>query len=178
MSEEWFANKGQIIQIILGAIACIIAGIKGWPDMRRNNLFSAGALLFYLLIAIVLTAIGLLMPFYLLIVIVLMVVGALIVSWVLRVRNIRQPAIRSELDRLNPYQMLAVRQLVERGAMTGEQFADQFQGWGFPVGSLAQERTIGTVFDVINRDTTLLTQDAQHLWNLRNREVVADLLRR
>ena len=41
------------------------------------------------------------------------------------------PAIQSELDRLNPYQLLAVKQLVARGGMSGEQFADQLQEWGF-----------------------------------------------
>lgn len=86
------------------------------------------------------------------------------------------PAFQSELDRLNPYQLLAVKQLVARGGMTGKQFSDQLYSWGFPFSTVAQETAIGTVFDVINRETTLLTLDNQSLWNLRNREVVARIL--
>jgi hypothetical protein len=62
--------------------------------------------------------------------------------------------------------------------MTGEQFTDHLQDWGFPIDNRAHQRAIGTVFDAINRETTLLTRDAQNLWDLRDREQVATLLRR
>ena len=31
---KWFANRGQIIQIVLGAIACVLAAIKVWPEIK------------------------------------------------------------------------------------------------------------------------------------------------
>jgi hypothetical protein len=54
---EWFANKGQIAQlaaqIIIGVATIGFAGQKAWTDMKDNQYLTAGALLFYALVAIV-----------------------------------------------------------------------------------------------------------------------------
>src|SRR4051812_48495079 len=50
---QWFTTKGQIIQVLIAALACIFAGIRAWPDMQRTNLFTVGAIVFYLLVALV-----------------------------------------------------------------------------------------------------------------------------
>lgn len=52
-SGSWFANKGQAIQAIVAVVACIFAGVKALPDMRRDNLLSIGTVLFILLVFIV-----------------------------------------------------------------------------------------------------------------------------
>ncbi len=52
----WFANKGQILQIIIQGIALVIAAKKAFPDMDTSNFFSAGAIIFYLLVASVLVS--------------------------------------------------------------------------------------------------------------------------
>jgi hypothetical protein len=85
-------------------------------------------------------------------------------------------SIRSELARLNPYQVLAVRQLALRGGMTGEQFADQIQEWGIPIATAAHQKEIGAVFDVIDRETTLLARGPYGVWNLRDRERIGATL--
>ena len=51
--DEWFANWGQIIQAILALLACIFGGVKAWPEMKANAVLSFGAILFYVLIALV-----------------------------------------------------------------------------------------------------------------------------
>src|SRR5689334_10848641 len=53
----WFSSKGQIAQVVLAAIACVIAGKKAWPDMNMDKYFSAGSVLFYLLVLTLLVAI-------------------------------------------------------------------------------------------------------------------------
>jgi hypothetical protein len=85
-------------------------------------------------------------------------------------------SIRSELARLNPYQVLAVRQLAVRGGMTGEQFADQIQEWGIPIATASHQKEIGAVFDVIDRETTLLSRGPYGVWNLRDRERIGAML--
>jgi hypothetical protein len=55
----WFANKGQIIQIILTLAALVLAGKKEFSEMSENNFFSAGAILFYLLVMLVLVSLSL-----------------------------------------------------------------------------------------------------------------------
>jgi hypothetical protein len=52
-SLPWFANKGQIIQIVLAALATGIAGFLAWPRFRENALLSGGAVLFYVLVLLV-----------------------------------------------------------------------------------------------------------------------------
>jgi hypothetical protein len=49
----WIANRGQLIQIVLAAASCIFAGIKVWPELRGNQFLSLGAILFYVLVALV-----------------------------------------------------------------------------------------------------------------------------
>jgi len=58
VDRKWFANKGQIIQIVIATIACVFSGIKAWPDMRGNELFSLGAVLFYILVGLVIFSVG------------------------------------------------------------------------------------------------------------------------
>ena len=93
------------------------------------------------------------------------------------VASVEHGSLRSELDRLNPYQLLAVHQLAARGGMTGEQFTNHLHDWGFPIGSQADEKIIAAVFEIINQKTTLLIRDDQNLWNLRDRQAVATLFR-
>jgi len=54
---SWIANKGQVIQIVLAAASCLVAGIKAWPELKGNEFLSLGAILFYAvaLLVIVLT---------------------------------------------------------------------------------------------------------------------------
>jgi hypothetical protein len=54
----WFANRGQILQLVVACIACVFAGTKAWPEMKQNEFLSAGALLFYALVALVLISAG------------------------------------------------------------------------------------------------------------------------
>jgi hypothetical protein len=56
--KRWFANRGQIIQIALTAVACSFAGVKAWPDMEKDALFSGGSVLFYILVVVVLVSVG------------------------------------------------------------------------------------------------------------------------
>lgn len=51
--STWFTNRGQVIQVIIGVIALIFAGINAWPNMRGNESFSTGSIVFYLLIGLV-----------------------------------------------------------------------------------------------------------------------------
>jgi hypothetical protein len=34
--EKWFANKGQLIQVALSALACVLAGMKAIPDLGNG----------------------------------------------------------------------------------------------------------------------------------------------
>lgn len=53
MPMPWFSSKGQIIQTALAAIACVLAVIKLWQDIRSKEYFSPGAGLIYVLVALV-----------------------------------------------------------------------------------------------------------------------------
>jgi hypothetical protein len=55
MPLPWFSSKGQIVQTALAAIACVLAAIKVWQDIQNNEYFSPGAVLVYVLVALVLT---------------------------------------------------------------------------------------------------------------------------
>ena len=55
MPMPWFSSKGQIIQTTLAAIACVLAAIKVWQDIKNNEYFSPGAILVYVLVALVVT---------------------------------------------------------------------------------------------------------------------------
>jgi hypothetical protein len=48
--QKWFANRGQVIQVVIGAIALVLAGIKAWPSFRGDQVLSMGTILFYVLI--------------------------------------------------------------------------------------------------------------------------------
>jgi|ERR1035438_9399769 hypothetical protein len=161
MPKQWFANKGQVIQIVLAVIACAIAAVKTGPSLKANDWLSEGSILFYFLVALV-------------------VVSVLV--WILSVRKLwnaqrghanPDPAIRSELERLNVYQTFALRQLAISGGMTGEQFEQRYRELGFPVATLAHQREIAKIFEELNHETTLLTRDASGVWHLRNRDAVA-----
>lgn len=175
----WFSSKGQIADLVLKILLAVLAGKNAWPQMKQNEFLSAGALLFYGLVATVLISLGILLSA------IRKIRHSLVhataeggsVSGQKNVVDVLKIAIRSELDRLNPYQLLAVRQLATRGGMTGEQFTGHLHDWGFPIASPAHEKVIGMVFEVINQETTLLTRDDQNLWNLRDRQAVATLFR-
>jgi len=56
--NKWFANRGQIIQIVLAAVTLALAGRNAWPDIKKYELLSGGSILFYLLAAGVVVWIG------------------------------------------------------------------------------------------------------------------------
>lgn len=82
------------------------------------------------------------------------------------------PAILGELQRLNAYQIFALRQLAKTGVMTGEQFEQRYRELGFPVATLAQRKDIRKIFEELNQETTLLAQDENGIWRLRDRDGV------
>lgn len=55
--NKWFANRGQVLQIIIGALALILALIIGhknaWNELMGNHFVSLGALLLYALVGLV-----------------------------------------------------------------------------------------------------------------------------
>jgi hypothetical protein len=53
MPMPWFSSKGQMIQTALAAIACVLAVIKVWQDIKSKEYFSPGAVLVYVLVALV-----------------------------------------------------------------------------------------------------------------------------
>ncbi len=50
----WFTTKGQICQLLVALSALCIATYKAWPDMKANSYFTAGAVLFYVMVTLVL----------------------------------------------------------------------------------------------------------------------------
>jgi hypothetical protein len=52
-SGRWFANRGQIVQIVLQLTVLAIASKGGWRDVMSSRYLSAGAILFYCLIGLV-----------------------------------------------------------------------------------------------------------------------------
>jgi hypothetical protein len=53
----WFSTKAQIIQTAATVVACFLAAYKAWPDMSHSQYFSGGAVLFYVLVVVVVSAI-------------------------------------------------------------------------------------------------------------------------
>ena len=51
--EGWFANRGQIVQVALGALAFLLACIVAWPSLQANELLSPGSLLYFTIAAFV-----------------------------------------------------------------------------------------------------------------------------
>jgi hypothetical protein len=56
VSSNWFSNRGQIVQTVLAGVACFVAAINAWPNIRDNELLRAGPLVFYALVALVVVA--------------------------------------------------------------------------------------------------------------------------
>jgi hypothetical protein len=52
MNSRWFANRGQMLQIVLAALGCFIAAINAWPNFKLDELFAIGPVIFYLLMAL------------------------------------------------------------------------------------------------------------------------------
>jgi len=44
---QWFANRGQVVQIVLAGLACIFAAINAWPSIEAAKLLAPGPILFY-----------------------------------------------------------------------------------------------------------------------------------
>jgi hypothetical protein len=59
----WFSSKGQIIQVAAAIIGLVIAASKAYPDFSANRIFSAGPVIFYLLLALALLSGGQLILF-------------------------------------------------------------------------------------------------------------------
>lgn len=60
----WFSTKGQIFQLLGQFAALCIAAHVAFPSMATNNLLSAGAILFYLLVMVVLISLWKLISTY------------------------------------------------------------------------------------------------------------------
>lgn len=147
-----------VLGVQIGGV--VLSAIQAFPDLRSNRYFSTGAVIFYLLTGSVILLLAMLLR-------------------AMRSTKLARPgdaATSAELKRLNAYQLFAVRQLLTAGGMTGAQFADRLQEWGFPIASLAHQREIATVFEIINRETTLLSRDAQNSWHLHDRQGVSRIL--
>jgi len=56
----WFSTKGQVIDLLLKMLLAVLAGFDAWPKMKQNEFLSAGALLFYALVAVVMATLALL----------------------------------------------------------------------------------------------------------------------
>jgi hypothetical protein len=49
MNSPWFANKGQMLQLTVAAVACLFSGIPAWQAVKNRDLWSIGPLLFLIL---------------------------------------------------------------------------------------------------------------------------------
>jgi hypothetical protein len=58
MATQWFSNRGQKIQTGIAAAALLLAAYINWPAFKAFDLSSLGAILFYLLFALLLIAIA------------------------------------------------------------------------------------------------------------------------
>lgn len=57
MPKPWFSSKGQIVSFVGWIISLLLAGYTAWPQFRQNEFFSAGSILFYLLIGFTVIAV-------------------------------------------------------------------------------------------------------------------------
>lgn len=55
--REWFANRGQILQLAVAVISIFLAGIKAWPELRVKEFFSLGAIVLYTLVGLAVLAV-------------------------------------------------------------------------------------------------------------------------
>ena len=51
--QKWFANRGQMLQIAIAALALVISGQNAWKDLMASHFLSWGAFLFYALVGLV-----------------------------------------------------------------------------------------------------------------------------
>jgi len=51
--QRWFANRGQMVQVGINALALIISGKSTWGELMASRFLSWGAVLFYVLIGLV-----------------------------------------------------------------------------------------------------------------------------
>ena len=51
--ETWFSNRGQIVQVALAALACLMAGINAWPAIRQLEFLNFAPITFYVVVAAV-----------------------------------------------------------------------------------------------------------------------------
>src|SRR5262245_41356287 len=58
MPGKWFANKGQVMQVGIGSAALILSAKNSFPDLKKSEYFSGGSILFYILVALVITSIS------------------------------------------------------------------------------------------------------------------------
>ena len=56
-NKGWFANNGQVIQTVIAAMALVLSAINVWPRLKDNDLFSIGAIVFYLLVLLVIVSV-------------------------------------------------------------------------------------------------------------------------
>ena len=54
---KWFANRGQMLQLGMNAVAVLLSAKGAWSDLATSRFFSLGAILFYLLIGLVLVSV-------------------------------------------------------------------------------------------------------------------------
>lgn len=51
--RKWFANRGQMLQVGINALALAITGKNAWSEMMASRFLAVGALLFYALVGLV-----------------------------------------------------------------------------------------------------------------------------
>ena len=157
--SRWFSNRGQIIQTGVAGVACVFAGMRAWPDMKSNSIFSIGSLLFCALIGLV-----------------AVMLARLLLALADSRRNTSVPLnstlvdrIGAELSCLNRFELFAVRHLCAVEGMTGEQFYAIVNELGFPILTLQQQKEIVATFERIASKTPLVCRAAEtgSHWSIR-----------
>jgi hypothetical protein len=145
---NWFSNWGQVIQTSLTCVSCIFAGTNAWPAIKVNLILSRGAILFYVLVALMVFSVACLI--------------------VVLLRNPRHPKVdhakldrvNAELSSLNRFELFAVRRLCGVEGMTGEQFYAIVEQLGFPVATKPTQIEIVATFERIATKTPLVLRGA------------------
>jgi hypothetical protein len=165
----WFSTKGQIADLALKTLLAVLAGKTAWPEMKQNEFLSAGALLFYGLILAVLVSLG------------------IVLNAIRKARHSRAQVIadgasgtgresseqgpvsnleyarladaKQQLLCLSHFERFALWQLILKGGLTGEQFADIAQAYGIPVATLFGQKELGKTFAIVQEKSALLVCD-------------------
>jgi hypothetical protein len=53
MGGLWFSNRGQFLQLVIAAFACLLTGINAWPAIKQMEFFTFTPIIFYTVFALV-----------------------------------------------------------------------------------------------------------------------------